>query len=265
MDRGNSDIVVLSLVTIAALVSIAHVRVVPGCILATAGFLKIFAFGSGAMLLGMRRFRWSTITVFFLGTGLALLVQRDELAVISARTPRSDWMSFGVSTIPIRLQSFVPVLEGNGRAIGIAALGTFILGILAVLSLGRLQVVERNFSELSWGIANGEVASVLFLGGSGAVLLAYLVGSSYDYRLIFCLLAISGLLSVPGAASRGATAGAALLALLMWCSSGWLTLGSAADWLWLLVAPAWTVLAVSVAWTLVRGAPSSTALPAARS
>jgi hypothetical protein len=192
MDRGNSDIIVLGVVSCAALLALARIPILPGLTVATAGLLKVFAFGSGAMLLGMRRHRLWTLVAFGAGTAIALWLLRPELALISARTPRSDWMSFGVSVIPIRLQHVLPGLEGNGRAIGLAAVAVFLLGLCVVLMAIALRPVRTAWLSTARGIAQGEAASVFFLAGSGAVLVAYLVGTSYDYRLMFCLLAIAG-------------------------------------------------------------------------
>jgi len=128
MDRGNSDILILAIVVLAAVLSTASVGVLPGLLVALAGLLKVFALGSGLMLLAQRRARMVTLAAWVVGSVLAFLPLLPDLALISARTPRSHWMSFGASVIPIRHQQLLGSWEGNGRAIGVAAMVLFALG-----------------------------------------------------------------------------------------------------------------------------------------
>lgn len=246
LDRGNSDIFVFTVVVLAVALVIAELRVIPGVIVAIAGVLKIFTLGSGLMVVAMRRGRWWTTCTWVIGSLLAVAVLWQDLPLISARTPRSDWMSFGVSVVPIRFQEFLGPWEGNGRAIGLIAAAFFILGVWAVLLLERLAGVRVSRDALLAAFVEDRRAAAVLLAGSGTFLTAYLVGTGYDYRLMFLLLVVGAFLLV------GRWTFGVAFAVLMWCSGRWTFFGDATDFVWLAVAPALSVLVARLTARLMR-------------
>lgn len=57
LDRGNSDIMIFAILLIAISLTLTRVPVFPSLVIALSGVLKIFALGSGLMLLTMQRHR----------------------------------------------------------------------------------------------------------------------------------------------------------------------------------------------------------------
>jgi hypothetical protein len=62
---------------------------------------------------------------------------------------------------------------------------------------------ENYISEAIAPLAREALSSALFLAGSGCVILAYLAGNSFDYRLLFLLLPIAGLIRSRSDVGRG--------------------------------------------------------------
>jgi hypothetical protein len=203
------------------------------------------------MFLGMRRHRTSTIAVWGLCSIVSLIFLLPELREISARTPRSPWMSFGVSVLPIRYQEVLGPLASSGRAIGLIAIASFVLGLITVMLLTRIPRILAAAKALSNALVSDRPASSIFLAGSGAFLVAYVVGTGYDYRLIFLSLTVGGILLAGRRAGTVALVTSGVLTILMLASGPWITLGELSDWAWLLAAPALAVFTAYVSWLLV--------------
>ena len=149
-------------------------------------------------------------------------------------------MSFGVSVIPIRFQALLGPWENNGRVIGLVAAALFAIFFIVATLLERTAWIRRQRDTLLTDLKNDLRASTLVLAGAGTFLTSYIVGTSYDYRLIFLSLVVGGLLLV------GKMVLASSLTALMWASSHWTLLGDSADIIWLLVAPALLVVTVRI-------------------
>ncbi len=258
IDRGNSDVVILAVVVVAAALSVKSMPVVPGLLVAFAALLKIFACGSGLMLLAARRHRWLTIATGAAGSLVAFAYLLDELPLISTRTPRAHWMSFGILTLPLRYQEQLGPWLGTGRGVGIVSVVLFIAVLGSVVASLKLARIRSRVVALGESLTETPSASVLFLAGSGSFLGAYCVGTAYDYRLMFLALAVAGLLLGATRSRVVALSAAAVLVLLMWCSAQWHILGGLADWLWLVVAPALAVITGYVSLRLLRLSSGST-------
>lgn len=252
MDRGNTDIVVLAILVLGIALTVRNTPIWPGVIIAVAFTVKVFAFGSVLMLACLQSHRRITIAAWAVFTGAGLAVLWRELPIISARTPRSDETSFGVSVIPIRYQEVWDPWQGEGRVIGLIATGLFLAGLAAVLLAVRLKRVKPVASDLVCALVESQSAATLFLAGAGTFLVAYLAGTSYDYRMIFLLPCVGALLALRRTKRNSARVLAVTLVLLMWSSSHWVVVGRLADWIWLIAAPALALSAAAVAWRSLK-------------
>lgn len=254
IDRGNSDSVILGLTVLAVVLVIRGNSIAGAPIIAFSGFLKLFSFASGLMLVVQRRQRISSIAMlgaFFL---VSMFFLRDQIPIISANTPRSANTSFGISVVPLRHEINIAPFMGYGRSIGLSAVALFILGAITVLLLLRISTLKRGFEDVSMALTKNTRASVLFLAGSGPVIMAALVGTSYDYRLTFLLLPLAAVLVVRSEAPVSATWAAVLILVLMLGSGGYVWMGQIVDYLWIVILPMGVLFTAKIALNHLRNA-----------
>lgn len=128
-----------------------------------------------------------------------------ELNIIRSRTPQPTEAAFGAAVL-VR-QFDLPA----GRVFGFAAficMSAILFMLLRRKPLGRLS---KAASVLSRDIQADVIASSLIAFGAGPLVLAYLLGSNYDYRLIFTIPLVAGLLRV----RTGAVARALLVGIIL--------------------------------------------------
>lgn len=251
VERGNSDIVVVALVLGAAVASRPGARSLAATLVAAAGVLKLFPFGAGLMFVARARRRALTWLVVLGGAGIAW--EFSELRLIVARTPQSSQVSFGDGVIP-RLAWTQLGLPGGvtvWRAVGLLLfLGSAVVWALA-LRLRRSDLRVVGLLGLVRAVQGDEVASALLLGGGGCFLGAYAVGTSWDYRLIFLLPVLAGLVRVRGSAPRPVSWACAAIVAELYVTYPLGAPQHVGDLAWLVLAPLMLVVLVLVA----RGRP----------
>jgi hypothetical protein len=180
-ERGNVDIVIFAGVTLVyELVRREHYYF-PTAILSFLGSLKLYPFfGAIAM---MNYARTKLRFAFLIGVSLlALASTLGELQLISARS-ESDWnsISYGMSVIPLLLLrgEFAPHTRFIAAGIG------FIILIIAAISL-KLFFKRLNPPFIRIG-SMGQFESFEIIFVSGIFLSSFVVGTSFDYRLITLL------------------------------------------------------------------------------
>jgi hypothetical protein len=234
MDRGNSDVVIFFLVVAAIGLGSTKFRDVSVALLMIATALKIYAFGAGLWFLSLGRRGMVFALVLAIFVLSYALYMREELSVISQRTPRPNHMAFGVTVLPSWfLEHFKDGQFATGRIIGLVSLVLFVLITTAMaLVVFRFKRVHDSLGRLGRGLASDPRLSSLFLTGTGVISVAYLVGSSYDYRLIFLVpvLFSFALLEKSVGKPRWVLLAGTLAVLLL--SGPWLVLGRISDFLW---------------------------------
>ena len=155
-------------------------------------------------------------------------------------------MAFSITVLPWWfLEHFKDGQFATGRIIGGVSLVLFVLiSTVMVLVVFRSKGVHDSLRRLGKGLASDPRLSSLFLAGSGVISVAYLVGSSYDYRLIFLVPVIIGLMLLgrPAGWVHWSVLLGSLLILLL--SGPWLIAGRISDFIWYLYLP--SLLAISV-------------------
>jgi len=199
--RGNIDLVVFAFMSLG-LVLVASTHRYSGAVaLAIATTLKLFPVGSGLALLLDSGKRAKALTVFIVLSVIGVALSIGDLRFISEKTPQLDGASFGSALLPFLFESHTST--------GLSATAFKLLGWLAFLLVWiAMQFIASRGSApahvvilLCSELRSNRASSALFLGSSGAFLVAYLVGPSFDYRLIFLIPAIGALAALQSRAA----------------------------------------------------------------
>ena len=199
--RGNIDLLVFAFMSLG-LVLVAFTHRYSGAVaLAIATTLKLFPIGSGLALLLDKEKRTKVLTLFILLSAFGVALSISDLRYISEKTPQLDGASFGSALLPFLFESHTST--------GLSATAFKILGWVAFLLVWiAMQFIASRGSApahvvtlLCSELRSNRASSALFLGSSGAFLVAYLVGPSFDYRLIFLIPAIGALAALQSRAA----------------------------------------------------------------
>ncbi len=182
LERANNDLAILALV-VAFVAAYGRAPLLAWACLAAACVLKVFPVVLFALLPFLRGRQLAIATAAALGVALYLVGIRDQLALIAANTPISAGWSYGT-------ESFVYFLNGQyeidiDRAaqvayaawIGLAVAGASAGALWRINTLGlRPAFVSRDL--------------VACAGGGLIYVATGLLGSNWDYRLMFLLLTV---------------------------------------------------------------------------
>lgn len=255
--RGNIDQAMFSLIVLALVLWIRGATRSSGVVIGIAATLKVFPAGSALLLLDRRRPRAGALISFAVTALIGLVLVARDLPLISARTPQIDGASFGIGLLPLLASNRLELDLGTTplRVMGLAVL--LLVAAVLVLLFRALRGTElvRGWNQLCSAVRDDEQAAGAVLVGGGAFLVAYLLGPSYDYRLIFLLPVIAGLLRVGTQPARIAVA-VILVQLLLSYSTYVGAAEYVSDLMLLLVAP---LLAIA-AWHVLR--PTATTVEA---
>ena len=240
-ERGNIDILVFGATTASILLLIAGGTRSSAVLLAVATTMKLFPAGSILMFIANPRRRRATLWTYGVVTiaGLALILR--DLPTIYARTPALDGAAFGSALLPLlalnQLGVVTPVTLA--KTLGIAA---FALLLLLEFAWFRARSRGSNaVTTLIHAFRADPAALFLLLGGGGSFIAAYLIGPSFDYRLITLIPVIAGLCRIASRLSFGL----AFLLLAQMILSYSTFVGPAqylSDLAWLVLAPALTLV-----------------------
>ena len=185
IERGNVDLLVFSLLGLAIVLQARGHELASVPFLALGTTLKLFPVGSVVSL--RRSASWALMLLMFMVLGGPRLV--SELSMIAARTQYSSSSSFGVSILPWRISTALghEMPLWTSRAYGLAGLVIVTVGTAAVLRAGRLPVVRAQLIDLADALSRDSGSRAMATVGGGSFLCAYLIGASWDYRLILLI------------------------------------------------------------------------------
>ena len=200
-ERGNIDIVIFAITVISILFLVSGMQRSSALALGAATALKLFPVGSALMFIPLARRRIFTSIAFAATTLLGLLLIARDLPTIYSRTPALDGASFGSSLLPLlTLNHFGSAGYVTGaKVIGITC---FAVVSLCLLLLGRGGDDRLGFDRVGNSIRADSTSTSLVLAGGGSFLVAYLIGPSFDYRLITLIPLIAGLARIGSVATR---------------------------------------------------------------
>ncbi len=187
LERGNYDIWIFLLVLVAGMSFSKYPKIALG-FLTSAAVLKIFPIAGLLAFISFKKLRWWLILAAagFLVYAFAI---RDQLASVSANTPRPNWNAFGSLVIP----SFMDLYVSQSQLLQIVA--NVVLHAFGVFcGIWFLKTLRGQVHELVLSIKMSPISQGLLLVGGSTSIFIYLIGNSYDYRLVFLLLPLAALL-----------------------------------------------------------------------
>lgn len=188
-ERGNSDIFIFFIVVLGLLMQKSN-KYVSFIFLGIASLLKIYPIGSGGYVFINRKNNLKAVAIYLAIIAISAIWYLSEIKYIYGGTPMNTKNSFGVRVMP-SLLLILPVESRTVMAIGLCffllCLGVFVAALY--LSL----VKTRDGQQFHNLISSNQTSNSLFTAGVGIVIFSYLVGTSWDYRLIFFTIVVAGL------------------------------------------------------------------------
>ena len=199
--RGNIDLVVFAFMSLGLALVVSTHRYSGAVALAIATALKLFPVGSGLALLFDSGKRAKALTIFLVLSVIGVAFSIGDLRYISEKTPQLDGASFGSALLPFLFETHTSTGLSN-TAFKILGWVAFLLVLLAWQLIASHGSAPANaITLLCSELTSKRASAVIFLGSSGAFLAAYLVGPSFDYRLIFLIPAIGALAALQSRAA----------------------------------------------------------------
>lgn len=190
VERGNNDLAVFALVCLALAVPLAVGLV----LLFGAALLKLYPVLCWPALIRSRR---TLILAVVLAVAFGLLLQ-DELGAIHKAQPLRAYLSYGSA-------SFAYAFKVMGH---VTVPGLLISAVLVVVSLGALLLLANHIRFVQ--DERFEARRRFFYAGAFVFLGTFVLGSNWDYRLVFLLFCVPLLATLESTMFRRA-----LLAILL--------------------------------------------------
>lgn len=180
-ERGNVDILIFSGITIATEILRRKAFMFSGFLLVVLGTLKIYPF-AGILIPFLAVSSRLKRSLFILLAATGVLLISGEIRLISDRSVTSwNSISYGLNIIPLILCQKLHIDLSREAA-------TFI-GIVSMLCVGLAlwKLFRNGIQTIANKIASTDDFNFSFQMFSLIVLLSYLVGTSYDYRLVISM------------------------------------------------------------------------------
>jgi len=179
IERGSNDLVIFFLLALSLMVIRKSTAASAG-VIAFAFILKLFPVFAAAVFFKEDRrrfFKFLTGSILFVGTYCILL--RNEIRAVLAAVSTTDWDSYGIAVNWLEMERLIhsPLLS---KLVCYAVISAMIM--LSVL----LPVRPRESQDA----AADELHIDAFRMGASIYVGTYLLGSNFDYRLMFLLFTI---------------------------------------------------------------------------
>jgi hypothetical protein len=243
VERGNIDQIIFFLL-VFGLVLIDRQRVnwrpyLKGFLLILLTVLKIYPIAAVAVLVRNRKGILTAAGTAVLSLTALLLTAGNRLADIFANTPRDPHQSFGAYPFFLSIDSptfhrLVPMIQNHYNG---ASFGAIFLGVLAMLVGAALgNRLDRFLPPIDRESTKGNIA----IATLAIFCFAFILGSNYDYRLIFLLPGLAYLVEdFNQEISQRSLPAILLILLLLWKPIGLSSTGEVADGLVFLLVSVW--------------------------
>ncbi len=243
VERGNTDQVIFFLLVLGLFLID---RITPGlkpslksALIVLLTILKIFPVVAVAVLVRNRKGAFIAMLAAALSIAALLITCGHRIPQVFANTPQEVFVSFGA--LPFFVGIFTPtshsllsMVQHHPKAISLGALILASLSVLAGVSF------RKQLDELLPPLDFDDTRGCIAVAGLAIFCIAFLRGSSYDYRLIFLLGAIAYLVEdLNQRVSLRALPAAMLFVLLLWKPAPLSPLFEIVDGLAFIVASAW--------------------------
>lgn len=190
-ERGNLDVVVFLLVTLAAIALNNNLNILAYSLLVASALLKFYTipllFVAVAFMKVRRAFKYSLIVLSLIIT-CNLLLQIGNLP----KLPGTWFISFGSGVFGEYINLISRMLDSG---VLITGLGLNLIGILAVASSFLFYAKNRSklIRSFDWSInQQGKYLPIIGFFSFVVFFSCYLTGISYDYRMIFYAISLLG-------------------------------------------------------------------------
>jgi hypothetical protein len=180
IERGNIDLLIFFLVAFS--IFLAKTHLVSFFTLLAAFFLKLYP------VFGFLIFLRSSKVLAIKYSGFLVLIlllyayfYHSDLALISAGTPRSTSLSYGVNVF------WMQVARSDSTMGWVARVGSYVI-VLAAIFVSFKALLKNNRIYLD--AIHTSIYLDAFRAGAGIYIGTFLLGNNWDYRLMFFILAI---------------------------------------------------------------------------
>ncbi len=224
VERGQIELLAFALVAVALALLPARRgrwRAVGGVAAAAAVVVKPLCLGALAPILQRRRPSLAAAAALVVAVTYVLLSWSDVVqASRAARTtePGTARTQFGAVSLPATWLTGDPIRDIPDQ--GVVSHWGFLLVVSGIVTVVGVAVAALLLRRAGDGVDAVPVARWLITGGTGILLPVYVIGLAHDYRLVFLLPVLAGLLLWAASASGRdrvlplALAGCALTALV---------------------------------------------------
>jgi hypothetical protein len=208
VERGNIDLIIFALLTMAALLFNRAARVYCYLLIMAASILKLYPVCG--FVVGLRERHRRGLAVLALGLAAFTLYAyyiRTDIALMVANTPQIKEISYGRRVVFQKLASmkFAVPIEWSSK---VAVIGSLLLAIAASLVVKRPEFSSRA----------GPIMAI----GAGTYVGTFVMMNNFNYRLIFLLFLVPQLLEWGGRRDAYRWIGAASIVTItgaMWLAS----------------------------------------------
>jgi len=224
VERANVDVIVFMMIVGAGLLASRRFagRILSYSVIFFAGLLKVYPFVAMAIALRERPRTFALISLISAAVLIGFVVGfRSEIAELSRNVPRGNWASdsFGASNLPDGLAAVL----ARGKAVdpwrSPVWVGSRVL--LTACALAWAVWLSRN-AALARAMARlGAPDMIQFVFGSALVAGCFFAGENFEYRGVFLLPVVGGLLILRRQTDEDASRGRlgwliAIIIALMW-------------------------------------------------
>jgi hypothetical protein len=183
-ERGNTDLAMFFLLAVALWAS-ERSRIWPVVVVLFGFVLKLYPLLGLGLILGRRRAAINALAASAAFAVLYLLFSWDDIGVIRAVTPKSVWFSYGVDVLWIKLQAGPAQLGRWAHFLSwVAVAGTAAWAVTAWMKRNPAIGAEAEGGELD-----------AFRVGAACYAGTFLLGTNFNYRLMFLVFAIPQLVT----------------------------------------------------------------------
>ncbi len=179
IERGNNDLVIFFLLALSLMV-IRKSTLASAGVIAFAFILKLFpVFAAAVFLKEVRRRFFKYLAGSFLFVGTYCILLRNETRVVRAAVSTTEWASYGIAVTWLGMESFIH--------------NTLLAKVLCYAVIGAMMVLCALLAERSREPQDfaADVSHIdAFRMGGSIYIGTYLLGSNFDYRLMFLLFTI---------------------------------------------------------------------------
>jgi hypothetical protein len=243
VERGNIDQIMFFLL-VFGLVLIDHQResikpFLKGLLIVVLTVLKIYPVAAVAIFVRNRKGIPAAILTAVLSLAALLLTAGHSLAAIFENTPRDSLMTFGAIPFFLSINSptfhrLVPMIQTHYNG---ASFGAILLSVPAMLAGAALGGrLDRFLPPIDRQSARGTIA----IAGLAIFCFTFILGSNYDYRLIFLLPGLAYLVEdLNQNISQRSVPAILLILLLLWKPMRLSSLAEVADGLVFVLVSVW--------------------------